>query len=767
MVVGLVVAQEKARAEKKSNANGFIKIAPFFYKLTNGVKSRKNLFANRGSQKRSLLGFYGLSYASMAVPKKKIERIRNIGVIAHIDAGKTTVSERFLFYSGKIHKIGEVHEGETQLDWMPEERQRGITITAAATSFLWQHHEIHLIDTPGHVDFTIEVERSLRVLDGAVVVFSAVDGVEPQSETVWHQADKFKVPRLAFVNKMDRVGADFDAVIKEIRERLEANPVPVQRPIGSESDFVGVVDLVRLQRIVFTGEEEDAPQAEEWTGAERSEAESWREQLVEQVANVDDALAEQYLAGVQPDADTLLQAIRRATLANRMVPVLCGSALRNKGVQPLLDAVVDFLPSPADVPPLRGINPRKDETEERPPDDKAPFCGLAFKVTMFEGRKAVYIRIYSGMLAEGDEVFNPRLGAAGKERKGSGPENAARGRTEKVARLFSVHADRREKCERAGAGMIVLAVGLKDTATGDTLSSPQAPLVLERIDAYEPVISQALEANSSSDLEKVHAALVKMMDEDPTFHVKDDAETGQTIVSGMGELHLEIIRDRLEREYGVHTRMGRPQVVYQETVLGTAEASHAFERNAEGELLFGAATVRVSPLPRGSGCVVRAAVPPPGADMAPALQRQLPGCIQAALAGVQEAMGSGPKGNKLIDVEAVLVQVQPHADVASDVGWRIAGSRALHKACQEAGTALLEPIMQLEVVVPDEFVGNVLGDLNQRRAHVLDVGMRGNKRVVIAQLPLQALFGYATAVRSATEGRAGFSMTFAKYDTWS
>ncbi len=706
----------------------------------------------------------------MAAPgKKKLERIRNIGIIAHIDAGKTTVSERFLYYSGRIHKIGEVHQGTTQMDWMPEERKRGITITSAATSFEWEHTrekgnkvEVHLIDTPGHVDFTIEVERSLRVLDGAVVVFSAVDGVESQSETVWHQADKFHVPRLAFVNKMDRPGANFDMVVDQVRDRLGARPAPIQLPIGAEDEFQGAIDLLSGKRVTFTGAEEDPPQVEDLSAEDQPLYTAARERLVETVADVDDALAELYLAGTTPDEATLRAALRRAVLQNQVVPVLCGAALRNHGVQPLLDAVVDYLPSPLEVPPIKGVNPRTGAPEERPADDKAPFCALAFKVAMIEGRKAVYLRVYSGVVNAGDDVFNPRLGPAGKDKKGP-----VQGRTEKVARLFSVHADNREKLEQARTGMIVLAAGLKDTATGDTLCSPQHPITLERIDTYEPVISQAIEANTSADAEKIQAALAKMVDEDPTFRVREDAETGQTLVSGMGELHLEIIRDRLDREYGVGARMGRPQVVYHETVMAPGEASHTFERSTEDDgLLFGQATVRVLPRPRGAGSLVRAAVPPPPAEMPPPLQRALPGCVEAALDGVREAMGAGPSGNKLEDVEAVLIGVEPRADVSTDVGWRIAGSRALVKACQAAGTALLEPIMQLEVVVPDEFVGAVLGDLNQRHAQILDVGMRGTRRTVLAQLPMRNLFGYSTAVRSATEGRADFTMSFAKYDTW-
>ncbi|HEX9100987.1 MAG TPA: translation factor GTPase family protein, partial [Polyangia bacterium] len=454
----------------------------------------------------------------------KLDKVRNLGVVAHIDAGKTTVTERFLFYSGRIHKIGEVHEGDTQMDWMPEERQRGITITAAATTFTWKGYELHLIDTPGHVDFTIEVERSLRVLDGAVVVFSAVDGVEPQSETVWHQADKFHVPRVAFINKMDRIGADWGNVVEQMKTRLGARPAPLQIPIGAEDTFKGVVDLVAMQQLVFSGQEEEAPEPQPIDAALVAEAEAAREKLVEIVADVDDAIAEKYLAGEAVDAETLRAALRRACVAQKLVPVLMGTALRNKGVQPLLDAVVEYLPSPLDVPPVHGTRPNNpEEIVERPPDEKLPLAALAFKVAMFEGRKTVFLRVYSGTLSVGDDVYNARLK-----------------KTEKVARLFLVHADRRERIDRVGAGMIVAAMGLKDCATGDSLSSTKDMVVLERIDTYEPVISAAIEVVNTVDKEKLEQALAKLVDEDPTFRVRVDEETGETIMSGMGELHLEV-----------------------------------------------------------------------------------------------------------------------------------------------------------------------------------------------------------------------------------
>jgi elongation factor G len=718
----------------------------------------------------------------MAPGGKKIDRIRNIGVCAHIDAGKTTVSERFLFYSGRIHKIGDIDEGDTQLDWMPQERERGITITAAATTFPWRNHEVHLIDTPGHVDFTIEVERSLRVLDGAIVVFSAVDGVEPQSETVWHQADKFHVPRLAFVNKMDRLGANFASVVDEVRQRLGARPVPIQLPIGAEDGFEGAIDLFAMECVRYTGEETDAPiHAPLDTVSEdlRAEAELLREQLVEAIADVDDEVANKYLEGQPLEVEELKAALRRATIGNKLVPVLCGAALRNKGVQPVLDAVVDFLPSPADVPPVHGVKPGTEDAESRPTDDKAPFAALAFKIALFEGRKTVFLRIYSGTLSPGDDVYNPRLAGRGGKFDS---------KNEKIARLFVMHADRREKVDRAGAGSIVAAVGLRDAATGDTLCDPRHPILLERIDTYEPVISAAIEPDSTADKDKLDDSLLKLVDEDPTFRVQEDAETGQTIIRGMGELHLDIIRDRLVREFNVGVRLGRPQVVYRETVTRAAEGDAHFERlisrssmggksksAAQGdkpqgeELVFGAARVRVAPRPRGSGLHVSAAVPPPPPELHDRLQRLLPQLVAAALEGVTEAARSGPEGYPMEDTEVTLVHVEPREGTALEsaiLGAKIAGGEALRRALGEAQVRMLEPIMLVEVVVPEEFMGAVVGDLNSRRGQIQDLGYRGTKRSVTAKVPLKSLFGYATAVRSATQGRATFTMKFAAYDAW-
>jgi elongation factor G len=548
----------------------------------------------------------------------KIEKVRNIGIVAHIDAGKTTVTERFLFYSGKIHKIGEVHEGDTQMDWMPQERERGITITAATTMFNWRGHELHLIDTPGHVDFTIEVERSLRVLDGAVVVFSAVDGVEPQSETVWHQADKFKVPRLAFINKMDRVGADGAAVVEEIRKRLGARPAPIQLPIGAEDKHRGVIDLVKMKAITFTGEEIDPPSEEEIPAALADDARAAREKLIETVADVDDAIAEKFLEGIDIPEAALRSALRRACIAVKLVPVLFGTALRNKGVQPVLDAVVDYLPSPVEVPPIEGVDPRNPEKKlSRPPDDKAPLAALVFKIAMDEGRKVAYLRIFSGTLRPGDDVYNPRAGA-----------------NEKVARLFQVHADKRERIERAGAGMIVAIMGLKHATTGDTICAPTAHILLERIDTYEPVISAAIEPETLSEKEKMDFGLNKLVDEDPTFKFHEDPETGQTIIRGMGELHLEVKVDCLIRDYGVRARVGKPQVVFRETVGRTGEAEARFERKLEDEAIFGFARVRVAPRPRHKGNTFSLKLP----ELPPVSQA----IQQAALSGVREAAQSGP-----------------------------------------------------------------------------------------------------------------------------
>ena len=685
----------------------------------------------------------------MAAPPK-ITRVRNIGIVAHIDAGKTTVSERFLFHSGRIHKLGEVHDGEAQMDWMPQERERGITITAAATTLAWRGHDIHLIDTPGHVDFTIEVERSLRVLDGAVVVFDGVSGVEPQSETVWRQADKFRVPRIAFINKMDRAGADFRGAVAEIKERLGARPVPIQLPIGAEDRFAGVVDLVRQKALVFSGDEGEAPSEGEIPGALAVEVAAARDALIEAAADFDDSIANDFLEGRPIDEAVLRAAIRKGTLACGMVPVLTGAALRNKGVQPLLDAVCDYLPSPLDVPPVEGVIPGTEEKTSRPPDDAAPLCALAFKVAMDEGRKAVFLRVYSGVIKAGDEV-----------------QNARTRKNEKVARLFAVHANRRERIERSGAGSIVVAMGLRDAGTGDTICAPKAPILLERIDTYEPVIARAIEPKTQAEKEKLDFGLGKLADEDPTFRFGEDAETGQTIIRGMGELHLDIIVDRLRREYGVDATVGRPQVVYRETLAGAAEGEARFERVVEDETLFGHARVRVAPRPRNAGNRLTLEVPRPApVPGAPRIPETPAAITDAALEGARDAMRSGPEGYPLEDIEVAIVGIEYRPDASSPPGEKAAVGEALRDAFRKAGTRLLEPIMRVEVTAPESNVGDVLGDLNARRAQIEDVGFRGVARVILAKVPLRRMFGYSTDLRSATQGRATYTMTFEKYDAW-
>jgi elongation factor G len=671
----------------------------------------------------------------------KIDLVRNLGVVAHIDAGKTTVSERFLFHSGKIHKVGEVHDGETEMDWMEQERERGITITAAATTFEWKKHEIHLIDTPGHVDFTIEVERSLRVLDGAVVVFCGVAGVQPQSETVWHQADKFKVPRLAFINKLDRIGASFPAVVADIRERLGANAVPIQLPIGSEDAFSGAIDLVRMKAIMFTGDVTDTPDVVDIPGELAGVAADARDSLIQALADLDDAIAVKYLEGQELTVAELDAAIRKATMAVKMVPVLGGTALRNKGIHPLLDAVIAYLPSPADVPPVAGVDPRNtDEKLTRAPKNNEPFAALAFKIAMDEGRKVVFLRVFSGTLEAGAEILNVRTN-----------------RKEKVARLFRVHANKRERLDKAIAGEIVAAAGLKDATTGDTVCDPKAPILLERIDTYEPVISQAIEAENAAAKERMDFALAKMTEEDPTFRVKDDPDTGQTLISGMGELHLEIIVDRMKREYGVLARAGKPQVVYRETVLGEGEGHAVFERDLKEQAIYGEATCKVRGRPRGSGMNFQRALP------AGAL---LPdNIVAAAMQGLKDAASSGPDGYPLEDVEVTLLGVALRDGANGEIGSRAAAAEAFRRAVQAAHPSRLEPIMTVEVTVDDEFLGAVIGDLNQRRGQVQDVGARGAKRLVTALVPLRNMFGYSTRLRSLTEGRATFSMLFHAYDT--
>jgi len=670
----------------------------------------------------------------------KIDRVRNIGIVAHIDAGKTTVTERFLFRSGKIHKVGEVHDGEAATDWMDQERERGITITAASTSFEWKKHEIHLLDTPGHVDFTIEVERSLRILDGAVVVFCAVGGVEPQSETVWHQADKFKVPRIAFVNKMDRIGASFEDVVEDIKERLEAPAVPVALPIGAEDKFDGTIDLVRMRALYFSGDLTEEPEVKDIPEEFADQAAMARETLIEALADADDEVAAKFLEGEELTTEDIIAGLRRATLGLKILPVLCGSALRNKGVHPLLDAVVDYLPSPVEVPPVQGVDPRDPETTlTRGPSDKEPLAVLAFKVAMDDGRKVVFMRVFSGVLKPGLDVYNVRLG-----------------KKEKVARLFAMHANKRLRIDKAGAGSIVAATGLKHSTTGDTLCDAKNQIMLERIDTYEPVISIAIEAETNADKDKLDFALGKLVEEDPTFRVREDEETGQTLISGMGELHLEVKVTSLAREYKVKANVGKPQVVYRETVRSSGEASATFERELKEESLFGVAACRVSPQDRGAGVAIVNEV-----KTEPPVPESI---IEAALQGLRDAAQAGPDGYPLEDVTVALTNVEWRDDAQPTVSVRAAAADAFRRAVAQAKPTRLEPIMDLEVIAPNDFLGAVIGDVNQRRGHVQDVTARAAKSIITAKVPLRKLFGYSTEVRSLTQGRASFSMQFSSYD---
>lgn len=671
---------------------------------------------------------------------KNLQRVRNIGIIAHIDAGKTTVTERILYYTGKSYKMGEVDEGTAVMDWMPQEQERGITITAAVTTCQWRGHEIHIVDTPGHVDFTIEVERSLRVLDGAVVVFSAVEGVEPQSETVWHQSDKYHIPRLVFVNKMDRIGASFQNTVEMMRKKLGCRPILLQIPWGREGEFRGVIDLVRMVGIRWNEETLGATFEEIQIPQELlPRAEKERERMVELLADRDDRIAELYLAGEPVGEDLLRKEIRRATLSFDLVPVLCGSALKNKGVQPLLDAIVDYLPSPLDIPPVRGRVPGTDQWEERPADDRAPLAALAFKVAMDQGRKMVFLRIYSGTIQTGQEILN-----------------ATRGKREKVARLLQMHANKRERIDKAGAGNLVAAMGLKETVTGDTLCEEKHPILLESMEFYEPVISVAVEARTRADQEKLAFALGKLAEEDPTFRVKEDPETGQTIISGMGELHLEVLVERMRQEYNVEANVGKPQVVYRETVQREGWGEGRFDREIQGIQHKAHVEVRVEPLPRGEGNRITVEATPD----------QIPENLHLAVEqGIREALDGGvSRGYPVVDVHARVVGGSFQEGTGSELAFKVAASMAFQNACEAAEPILLEPTMRLDVLVPSEFMGDVLGDLHARSGRVEGIEQRGVIQAIRALVPLRRTFGYSTALRSLTQGRGTFTMQFSHYD---
>jgi elongation factor G len=678
------------------------------------------------------------------MPRKfTLQKTRNIGIMAHIDAGKTTTTERILYYTGRSHKMGEVHEGAATMDWMEQEQERGITITSAATTCEWADHRINIIDTPGHVDFTVEVERSLRVLDGAVALFDSVAGVEPQSETVWRQADKYHVPRIAYINKMDRIGADFERGVQTMIDRLGAHPVPLQLPIGAEGDFRGIIDLINMKAIVYHDELGKDWSVEDIPGELLDEAEAAREHLLDEVSHYDDDLVELILEEQEIPADRLREAIRKATLSSQMTPVLCGSSFKNKGVQPLLDAVIDFLPSPLDVPPVTGLEPVKggdDREAERHADDSEPFSALAFKIMAdpYVG-KLTYFRVYSGKLEAGSRVLN-----------------VSTGRTERIGRILMMHANDREDVQEVYAGDIAAAVGIKQVVTGDTLAAPDKPIKLEAIEFDDPVISVAIEPKTKSDQEKMSVALGRLAEEDPTFQVRTNEETGQTEISGMGELHLEVLVDRMMREYKVDANVGRPQVSYRETVRGTAqkvEGRHVRQTGGSGQ--YGIVYIDIEPAP-GEGFdfvnkIKGGSVP---TEFIPAIEK-----------GVEEALENGVRaGYPMVDVRVTLVDGKYHDTDSSEIAFKIAGSLALKEAARRAKPVLLEPVFAVEVVTPEDYMGDVIGDLNRRRGRVNHMEPRGNAQVITAHVPLSEMFGYATDVRSMTQGRATYTMQFDSYE---
>jgi elongation factor G len=667
-----------------------------------------------------------------------IERVRNIGIMAHIDAGKTTTTERILYYTGINYKIGEVHEGTATMDWMVQEQERGITITSAATTCFWRDYRINIIDTPGHVDFTIEVERSLRVLDGAVAVFCAVGGVEPQSETVWRQADKYRVPRIAFINKMDRVGAEFERVVQEIRDKLRAKPLIVQLPIGSEEKFIGVIDLVENRALIWDDDRLGSNyRVDEIPADLRAAATVQREKLVEALADHDDRIMELYLEGKTPEPEQIRAAIRTATLRIEAIPVLMGTAFRNKGVQPMLDAVIDYLPSPLDLPPVTGKN--GDAIEERWPRDDAPFAALAFKIMTdpYIGT-LTFLRVYSGRLESGSSVLN-----------------STRGRRERIGRLVKMHANKREEISEVLAGDIC-AVGLRDTNTGDTLCDPAQPIVLEAIEFPAPVIQIAIEPKTKADQERLGEALQKLAKEDPSFRVSVNRETAQTLIAGMGELHLEIIVDRMLREFKVDANVGKPQVAYRETIRRAAEAEGRFVRQTGGHGQFGVVELRIEPLAKGTGFEFS------DDTKGGTVPRNF---IPSIEAGIKEAMETGIlAGYPMVDLKASLLDGKYHEVDSSELAFKIAGSIAFKECCQKASPVLLEPVMDVEVVTPQEFMGEVIGDLNSRRGKITEMENRAGAQVIEARVPLANMFGYATRLRSITQGRANYTMQFALYE---
>ena len=669
-----------------------------------------------------------------------LEKTRNIGIMAHIDAGKTTTTERILFYTGVNHKIGEVHDGAATMDWMVQEQERGITITSAATTCHWKNHRINIIDTPGHVDFTVEVERSLRVLDGAVAVLTARGGVEPQTETVWRQAENYNVPRMAYVNKMDITGADFFNVIKMMKERLNANAVAIQLPIGAEDDFKGIIDLVKMEAIVY---EDDLGKVEDEVAIPddmKDQAEEYREILLEALSELDDDFMEKYLGGEEITEDEIKAVIRKGTVACKLCPVTCGTSYRNKGVQPLLDAIVDYMPAPTDIPPIAGINPETGEEDHRPSSDEAPFSALAFKIMTdpYVGKLA-FFRVYSGILDGGSYVYN-----------------STKGKKERIGRILQMHANHRKEIERVYSGDIAAAVGLKDTTTGDTLCDEEHPIILESMVFPDPVISVAVEPSTKNDQEKMGVALQKLAEEDPTFRVRTDQETGQTIISGMGELHLQIIVDRMLREFKVDCKVGEPQVAYRETIRKSVEAEGKFVRQSGGHGQYGHCWLKLEPQEPGEGFSFENKV------VGGAIPKEF---IKPIEDGVKQAMEAGVvAGYPMVDIKATVFDGSFHEVDSSEAAFKVAGSMAFRNGAEKANPVLLEPYVKVEVTVPEEYMGDVIGDLNSRRGRIDGMEARNGSQVITGFVPLSEMFGYSTDLRSKTQGRGNYSMEVAYYD---
>jgi len=669
-----------------------------------------------------------------------LEKTRNIGIMAHIDAGKTTTTERILFYSGKIHKIGETHDGGAQMDWMEQEQERGITITSAATTCFWNENRINIIDTPGHVDFTVEVERSLRVLDGSVAVFCAKGGVEPQSETVWRQADKYHVPRMAYINKMDITGADFYNVLAMMEDRLNANPVPIQLPIGKESDFIGIIDLIQMNAEIYKDDLGEVIEVVDIPEDMADLAAEYREKMIESISDYDESILEKFLEGEKIGVDEIKAAIRKATLNNEIVPVVCGSSYKNKGVQPMLDAIVDFMPSPLDVPPITGINPNTEKEEVRHASDEEPFSALAFKIMTdpFVGKLA-FFRVYSGTINSGSYIYN-----------------SSKGKRERLGRILQMHANHREEISTVYTGDIAAAVGLKDTTTGDTLCVDTAPIILESMVFPEPVIHVAVEPKTKAGQEKMSTALAKLAEEDPTFRIRTDEETGQTIISGMGELHLDVIIDRMLREFKVEANIGAPQVAYKESITKAVDAEGKFARQSGGRGQYGHCLIHMEPVEPGTGYVFE------NKTVGGSIPKEF---INPINQGIVEAMRNGVlAGYPVLDLKVTVYDGSYHDVDSSEMAFKVAGSMAFKNGMRKADPVILEPIFALEVVIPEEYMGDVIGDISSRRGRVEGMEMRGGAQIVKAMVPLSEMFGYATALRSKTQGRGLSTMQFSHYE---